>query len=103
MEVYFKELISKDASLEKLVDDLERVVQGADDYVRAIDTELSDGPRREVAHRLNRLREGCHRINSDIATGARATDRLVRKSPYPFIGAAVLLGMIFGMRMRANR
>jgi ElaB/YqjD/DUF883 family membrane-anchored ribosome-binding protein len=103
MEVYFKELISKDASLEKLVDDLERIVQGADDYVRAIDTELSEGPRREVTHRLHRLREGCHRINSEITNSARATDRLVRRKPYPFIGAAVLLGMIFGMRIRASR
>ncbi len=103
MEVYFKELISREASLEKLVDDLQRVVQGADEYVRAIDADLSEGPRTEVAHRLHRLREGCHRINSEIATGARATDRLVRKSPYPFIGGAVLLGMIVGTRLRAGR
>ena len=36
MEVYFKELISKDSSLDKLVDDLERVVQGADDLAKSI-------------------------------------------------------------------
>jgi len=31
MELYYKDLISEDASLEKLVDDLMLVVQGAND------------------------------------------------------------------------
>ena len=44
MEVYFKQLISKDASLDKLVDDLERVVQGADDFAKSLGDKLAERP-----------------------------------------------------------
>ena len=96
MELYFKELISKDASLEKLVDDLERVVQGVDDFAKAIGVDLAEHARDDVARRLHRLKEGCQRISSEIISKARATDRLVRKNPYAFVGAAVLVGLIVG-------
>lgn len=96
MELYFKELISEEASLEKLVDDLERVVQGADDFAKAIGVDLPEHTRSDVARRLHRLKGSCQRINSEIISKARATDRLVRKKPYIFLGAAVLVGMIVG-------
>jgi ElaB/YqjD/DUF883 family membrane-anchored ribosome-binding protein len=97
MEVYFKELISKEASLDKLVDDLERVVQGADDLAKSLGPKLAERP--EIAQRLNQLKERCRRINDEIVEGAQATDRFVRKNPYAFIGGAVLLGMLVGFRV----
>ncbi|HLX69185.1 MAG TPA: hypothetical protein VKV04_06110 [Verrucomicrobiae bacterium] len=102
MELYFKELISEEDSLEKLVDDLERVVQGVDDFARAIAVDLPEHTRSEVVRRLNRLKESCQRINFEIVSKARATDRLVRKEPYIFLGAAVLAGMIFGVTLGAK-
>jgi ElaB/YqjD/DUF883 family membrane-anchored ribosome-binding protein len=99
MELYFKELISKDASLEKLVDDLERVVQGVDDFAKAIGVDLADRTRSDVALRLHRLKSGCQRINTEIISRARATDRLVRRNPYVFLGAAVLAGMLVGLKL----
>jgi ElaB/YqjD/DUF883 family membrane-anchored ribosome-binding protein len=98
MEVYFKELISKEASLEKLVDDLERVVQGADDFAKSIGVNLAEYPRTELAHRLRHFKENCQQINQEIIARAQATDRLVRKNPYSFIGAAVLLGIFAGFQ-----
>lgn len=98
MELYFKELISEDASLEKLVDDLERVVQGVDDFAKAIGVDLTQGDRSDVARRLQRLKTGCERIKSGIVSKARATDRLVRKKPYVFVAAAVLAGMVVGVK-----
>jgi ElaB/YqjD/DUF883 family membrane-anchored ribosome-binding protein len=95
--VYFKELISKEASLDKLVDDLERVVQGADDLAKSLGPKLAERP--EIAQRLNQLKERCRRINDEIVEGAQATDRFVRKNPYAFIGGAVLLGMLVGFRL----
>ena len=94
MEVYFKELISKDSTLDKLVDDLERVVQGADDLAKSLGTKLAEHP--DLAQRVQRLRDGCQRMNQEIIARAQATDRLVRKYPYQFIGGALLLGMLFG-------
>jgi ElaB/YqjD/DUF883 family membrane-anchored ribosome-binding protein len=99
MELYFKELISEEASLEKLVDDLERVVQGADDFAKAIGVELSAGARSDVARRLQRLKAGCEQIKSRIISRARATDRLVRKNPYAFVAAAVLAGTVVGVKL----
>ena len=102
MEVYFKGLISEEASLEKLVSDLERVVQGADDFVKAIGVDLS-APRSELAQRLQRLKETCQRLNSEIAVTARATDKVVRRHPYSFLGAAAVLGLFVGIRLAGKR
>ena len=101
MEVYFKELISKDSSLDKLVDDLERVVQGADDLAKSLGPKLVEHP--DLAQRVQKLREGCERINQEIIERAQATDRLVRKYPYSFIGGAVLLGMLVGAKLGSRK
>jgi ElaB/YqjD/DUF883 family membrane-anchored ribosome-binding protein len=98
MELYFKELISEEASLEKLVDDLARVVQGADDLAKSIGVNLAEYPRTEVARRLHRLKSSCEHIRLEIVARARATDRVVRKYPYSFAGTALLLGMLVGAR-----
>jgi ElaB/YqjD/DUF883 family membrane-anchored ribosome-binding protein len=101
MEVYFKGLISKDTSLDKLVDDLERVVQGADDFAKSLGTKLAEQP--EIAQRLRRLKDGCQRINEDIIEGAQATDRFVRKNPYSFLGAAAIIGLCVGFTLSRRK
>jgi ElaB/YqjD/DUF883 family membrane-anchored ribosome-binding protein len=102
MEVYFKELISKDASLDKLVDDLERVVQGVDDFAQSIaDTDLARSP--EIAWRVRRMKERCQSINQEIVEGAHATDQFVHKYPYYFLGGAMLLGLLLGAKFSARK
>ena len=102
MEVYFKELISKDASLDKLVDDLERIVQGADDFAKSLaGTKFAEHP--EITQRVRRLKDSCERLNQEIIHGAHATDRFVRKNPYYFLGGAVLLGMLVGARLSTRQ
>jgi len=100
MEVYFKQLISKDSSLDKLVDDLERVVQGADDLAKSLGPKLAERP--ELAQRVQRLQESCRRINQEILERARATDKFVRNNPYYFIGGAVLLGSVLGAKLSSK-
>ena len=102
MEVYFKELISKEASLEKLVEDLERVVQGTDEFARSIGVNL-DQPGTDIAHRLQRLKEKCQRLELGIIAQARATDRLVRENPYSFVGAAVVVGLLIGASLGGRK
>lgn len=103
MEVYFKDLISEDASLEKLVDDLSLVVQGADDYAKAIGTQISDQARNEVAGRLNNLKENCRRLRNQALRGARATDKMVRANPYPSLAIMFALGLFAGARWLRKR
>jgi ElaB/YqjD/DUF883 family membrane-anchored ribosome-binding protein len=102
MEVYFKQLISKEASLEKLVDDLERVVQGADDFAKSLGVDLAE-PRTDIARRLQNLKARCQRIKLEIVAQAKATDRLVRKHPYSFVAVAVALGMFVGCNLGRQR
>jgi len=83
------------------VDDLERVVQGADDLAKSLGPKLAERP--ELARRVQKLKESCERINQEIVARARATDRLVRKYPYPFIGSAVLLGILLGAKLCSRR
>jgi ElaB/YqjD/DUF883 family membrane-anchored ribosome-binding protein len=101
MEVYFKQLISKDTSLDKLVDDVERIVQGADDFAKTLGPKMAERP--EIAQRLQRLKNNCQRINEEIIEGAHATDRFVRKNPYPFIGAAVAIGLLAGFSVSRRK
>ena len=51
MEVYYKDFISEETSLEKLVDDLARVVQGADELAQASGVHLPEEKRREITTR----------------------------------------------------
>jgi ElaB/YqjD/DUF883 family membrane-anchored ribosome-binding protein len=101
MEVYFKELISKESSLDKLVDDLERVVQGADDLAKSLGPKLAEHP--DLAQRVQKLKEGCDRINQEIIEHARATDKFVRRNPYYFMGGAVVLGMLVGAKLSSRK
>ena len=93
MEVYFKDLISKEASLEKLVDDLSRVVQGVDDFAKAIGVSLASASRSDVAQRLSRLRSNCERVKVELIAKIRATDKSVRENPYPYIAIALVAGL----------
>jgi len=101
MEVYFKELISKDSSLDKLVDDLERLVQGADDLAKSLGPKLAERP--ELALRVERLKESCERLKEEIIEHARATDKFVRNNPYYFIGGAALLGVLVGAKLSSRK
>lgn len=93
MEVYFKELISKENSLEQLVEDLERVVQGADDLAKSI---VVESPQHPVAQRLCALKEHCEKMKQRILQHAEKTDRFVRKNPYSLLALAGLLGIVVG-------
>ncbi|MBC8096162.1 MAG: hypothetical protein H7Y43_10145 [Akkermansiaceae bacterium] len=103
MEVYFKDLISKDASLEKLVDDLSMVVQGADDYARAIGANLPAQTRAEVEGGLYNLKQSCLRLKRQAKAGAYATDRAVRSHPYSALAIVFGLGLLVGARLLRKR
>ena len=102
MEVYFKDLISDEASLEKLVDDLTRVVHDANDFVQAVGGNLSEESREEIASRLEQLKAGYRRLRDQALAGARVTDRWLREYPYAVLGAAFVLGLWLGARRAAK-
>jgi ElaB/YqjD/DUF883 family membrane-anchored ribosome-binding protein len=94
MEVYYKELISADASLDKLIDELTRVVQGADELAEAARAHLPQEATREISTRLDRLKESCNRLKEHGLAGAAATDKILRRHPYSSVGIAFGLGIL---------
>ena len=96
MELYYKDLISEDASLERLVDDLMLVVQGANEFAEAAGANLTQIKREEIHSRLQRLKESCHKIKEQAVAGAMATDKVVRDHPYSSLGFAFAFGLITG-------
>ena len=96
MELYYKDFISEEGTLEKLVDDLTRLVQGADEFAEAAAVQLPADKREELRTRLARLKEHCQSLKQQAVAGARATDKLLRQHPYASVGAACVLGFAVG-------
>ena|SRR2546423_757878 len=103
MELYYKDLISEEASLEKLVDDLMLVVQGADAFAKAAGVNLSSEPVAEIATRLERLKASCHRVKKQAVRSALATDKLLRQYPYSALGFAFGLGVLAATLVHRRR
>jgi ElaB/YqjD/DUF883 family membrane-anchored ribosome-binding protein len=97
MEVYFKDLISKESSLEDLVENLMEVVQGAEEFVEA------NGSKEELVSRLARLKESCHRLSEYAAGRARAADKVMRRHPYSSLGFAFASGLAVGILIARRR
>ncbi len=97
MELYYKDLISEEASLEKLVDDLLKIVQGVDEFAQAAGATLNVPHKEELTSRLQKLKEGCSRIRVQAVKSALATDKVIRQYPYSFAGFAFALGIIGGV------
>jgi ElaB/YqjD/DUF883 family membrane-anchored ribosome-binding protein len=100
MELYYKDLISEEASLEKLVDNLMLVVQGAGDFAEAAGSGLEASKREELTTRLGRLKEGCDRIKNRARTSALAADRMLHQYPYSITGFAFGAGLLAGAMLR---
>ena len=94
MEVYYKELISEESTLDKLVDELTRVVQGADELAEAAGAHLTHEASKEIRTRLERLKDSCNRLKADALAGAVATDKAVRRHPYSSLGIAFAFGLL---------
>ena len=103
MELYYKDLISEDASLDKLVDDLMLLVQGADEVAEAAGANVGDLQKAELTSRLARLKAGCLQAKRDALACARATDKLFRRYPYSSLGIAFAFGILVGAMVNRRR
>jgi len=103
MELYYRDLISEDASLEKLVDDLMLVVQGAEEFAEATGAGLAKEHQEELASRLERLKEGCRHIQQQARATALAVDKVIRQYPYSSAGIGFGFGLIAGILLKRLR
>jgi len=100
MELYYKDLISKEASLDRLVDDLMRVVQGASELAEAAGSPEQNA---ELHSRIEKLKEACNRVKEQAVSGMRATDKLLRRYPYSSLGFAFGLGVLTAVLIQRAR
>jgi ElaB/YqjD/DUF883 family membrane-anchored ribosome-binding protein len=100
MEVYYKDLISEDASLDKLVDDLTRVMQGAEEFAAEAVAGVELQRRREIYTHLARMRASCRRFGTTTAQTARAAQRAARQHPLIAAGLIFGAGMLVGALWR---
>jgi ElaB/YqjD/DUF883 family membrane-anchored ribosome-binding protein len=103
MELYYRDLISEDASLEKLVDDLMLVVQGAEEFAEATGGALPKEHQEELTSRLQKLKEGCHQIQQQARATALAVDKVIRQYPYSAAGIGFGLGLLAGILLKRSR
>jgi ElaB/YqjD/DUF883 family membrane-anchored ribosome-binding protein len=103
MELYYKDLISEDASLERLVDDLMLVVQGANEFAEAAGANLTQIKRQEIQTHLQRLKDSCRRIKAQAVASAVATDKVLREHPYSSLGIAFACGLLTGTLVTRKR
>ncbi len=103
MELYYKDLISEEASLEKLVDDLALVVQGVEEFAQAAKAQLEPSRQQELASRLQTLKERCRRVKQRLLAGGMAAGKAVRAYPYYSAGFAFALGLLGGILLGRKR
>ncbi len=103
MELYYKDLISEEASLDKLVDDLVLVVQGASELAEAAGSQLPPERNAEIRSKLEVIKEACGRIKEQTCAGMRATDKLLRQYPYSSLGFAFGLGVLTAVLVQKAR
>ena len=103
MELYYKDLISEEASLDKLVDDLMLVVQGASELAEAAGSQLASEQNAELRSKIEKIKEGCNRIKAQAVSGMRATDKLLRRYPYSSLGFAFGLGVLTAVLVQKSR
>ena len=101
MEVYYKDLISEEATLDKLVDDLLQVVQGAEEFAEV--ARIPEEHKHEITSRLQRLKEGVSKVREQAVIGAQATDKMLREYPYWLAAAAFGLGIVTGALLFRRR
>jgi len=103
MELYYKDLISKDATLEKLVDDLMLVVQGAEEFAEANGAQIGTAKQAELRSRLEQLKAGCRRLRQHAVEGVVAADKLMRRYPYSTAGVAFVAGLLAARYFQRKR
>ena len=91
---------ANEASTEKLVTDLKRVVSDSEELLK--DSAGTVGEKaREMRERLAQTLESakvvCRRLEDKAIEGAKATDKVIREHPYQSIGLAFGVGLLIGV------
>jgi len=93
-------MIANEASTEKLVTDLKRVVQDSEELLKdsaGVVSEKARDVRQRLSQTLQSAKATCRRLEEKAIDGAKATDKVIRTHPYESIGAAFGIGLLIGV------
>jgi ElaB/YqjD/DUF883 family membrane-anchored ribosome-binding protein len=87
-------------STEKLLQDLQAVVQDGEELIKAGAHELGErgvAARERLSAAVEVARETQRKLQARAVEAAKATDRTIREHPYQSIGIAFGIGMVLGV------
>lgn len=93
-----------EASTEKLLRDLKAVVQDGEELLRAGARGLSErgtAARERLAAAIEVAKDTQQKLQEQVLSSAKATDRVIREHPYQSVGVAFGIGVLLGIL--ANR
>ena|SRR5260221_5400004 len=88
------------ATTEKLLRDLKTVVRDGEELLRAGARDLSErgvAARERLASAIEIAKDTQQKLQAQVVTSAKATDRLIRDHPYESLGVAFGIGMLLGL------
>ena len=93
-------MIANEASTEKLVTDMKRVVQDSEELLKdsaGVVGEKALDLRERLSQTLESAKATCRRMEERAIEGAKASDKVIRAHPYESIGIAFGLGLLIGV------
>jgi len=104
MEVYFGNLTTDRSDLDKLAEEMETLVQNAEELVLTSGAKLAAPERKRLAELLAQLKSSAARYKLQAVDGFKVTDKVVREYPYQSAGVALVVGLLVGVLVgRAGR
>jgi ElaB/YqjD/DUF883 family membrane-anchored ribosome-binding protein len=91
---------SNEASTEKLVGDMKRVVRDSEVFLQdsaGAVGEKAHALRERLARTLEAAKVACRRLEEKAIEGAKVTDKVIREHPYQSIGVAFGIGLLIGV------
>lgn len=88
------------SSAEKLLQDLKAVIRDGEDLLRAGARDLSErgvAAKERLAAALEVAKDTQRRLQGNVVSTARSTDKLVRGHPYESVGIAFGIGVLVGI------
>lgn len=96
MEVFFNNLATDESAAEKLLRDLSRAEEGAEELFEAAGGSVAQESKEKFLNHVEQLKAACRNIQGKAVAGAKAADRAVREHPYSVAGLAFGVGLIIG-------
>jgi ElaB/YqjD/DUF883 family membrane-anchored ribosome-binding protein len=99
MEVFFNNLASDESAAEKLLQDLSRAEEDAEELFAAEGGKLAAQTKEVFLSRLEKVKAACRDLQGKAMVGAKVADRVAREHPYSMAGVAFGLGLVIGALM----